>query len=127
MYHKHNLKRPEVFSFILRNPNCGRPVGGNARKCSAYAHCFECSIFSCKLVDRRKVFLVIDYRNDPGIPGQKGAITAYCENEVRCADWVDRSINLRLRSGGEQGRTAWSYEPMNQKRSYKPAEVPAAP
>jgi len=124
MYHKHNLKRPEVFAYVLRNPNCGKPAGGNTRKYNAYAHHFECSIFSCKIVDRRQVFLLIDYRRDPGIPGQKGAITAYCDKGVRCPDWVDQSINV-LRSG-DGPRTAWSYEPMSQQRKYKPEAVPAA-
>jgi hypothetical protein len=124
MYHKHNLKRTEVFSYVLRNPNCGTPVGGHTRKYNAYAHLFRCSILSCEIVARKQVFLLVDYRNDPSIPGQKGAITAYCENQTRCDNWVDRSINL-MRGGGEGERTAWSYKPMSQERTYKPDALPS--
>jgi hypothetical protein len=123
MYHKHNLKRTGVFAYIIRNPNCGSPQSDTTRRYEAYAHLISCGLLSCEVAEIRRVFLVVNYRNDPKIPGQKGVITAFCENQVRCADWVDRSINLPL-AGGKNQHASWAYKPLSKEHKYKPGEVP---
>lgn len=137
MYHKHNLKQTGVFAFIVHNPDCGRLQGGTTQKYDAYAHRIECSLLGCEVTDIRHVWLSVDRRalypseispedRRKNISGQKGVITAFCEGEIRCADWVDRAINLRAARGRDEHAT-WSYKPLSKGRKYPPGKVPALP
>lgn len=139
MYHKHNLKQTGVFAFIIRNPDCGHLQGGTTQRYDAYAHRIECGLLGCEVTDIRHVWLAVDRRPlfpseispedrraHRTISGQKGVITAFCEGEIRCADWVDRAINLRAARGRDEHVT-WSYTPLSKGRKYPPGDVPALP
>jgi hypothetical protein len=128
MFHKHNLKHTGVFVFVLGNPNCGTPQGGSTIKYDAYANRVQCGISGCEVVDIRRIYMPVDYRNDPGIPGQKGVITAFCfqNGEARCPDWVDQSINLRSDSTESvvtQEKTVFSYTPLKSGQRYTATEL----
>ena len=116
-----------MFSFLLGNPNCGAEQGGSTRKYDAYAHHVQCSAGGCQVVEIRRLFMPVDYRIDPGIPGQKGVITAFCfqNGEERCPDWVDQSINLRSEQGQSPQRTGllMSYQPLALHQNYRIEEL----
>jgi hypothetical protein len=127
MYHKHNLKRTGVFAFIIGNPDCGTLQNDKTtRRYDAYAHRIECGFLTCEITDIRHVFLTVNYRHDVHARGQKGVITAFCEHEEPCANWVDQAINLpAIKGKGEHA--SWSYNRLSKARKYKPREVPALP
>ncbi|MDV2992538.1 MAG: hypothetical protein N4J56_002192 [Chroococcidiopsis sp. SAG 2025] len=95
IYHKHNIKN--AVKYVVETPNGSEPEQNQSVHIYyAWAHRIRCRFLVCQVVDRRQVRVIVDFRYDKSAKGQKGVINGYyIQNEPRCPDWVDKSLNVQ--------------------------------
>lgn len=106
---KHNLRNLAVLQEVAENPDTVKGELGNAWVHRTMFALEQCDNSGCHEVDRRTVRMVIDYDPfalKPSV-GQIGIVTAYCEGEVRCVDWINRygGASVQLDAGVESEPT----------------------
>ncbi|MDT0495623.1 hypothetical protein ACPEIF_14305 [Streptomyces sp. NPDC012600] len=110
---KHNIKKYSIVEWLSQSPNREASKIPKRYNLTGYAHRIKCNRGTCKVVEQRKMLLVVDHTMTATGDGPSfkyfGAVTAYCIGSTKCPSWVNTKFRPKSAASGATVNGGWQY------------------